>query len=60
MYRLWKDWNTKPWEYNGGIIYPEDINAVLKMEEMEKSAERFEQEKNAARADFRARRGRGV
>lgn len=49
MYRLWKNWHTKPWEINGGIIYPEDIQAVLRIEEIQVEAERREREKEEAR-----------
>jgi hypothetical protein len=52
MFRLWKKWNTKPWEYNGGYVYPEDIRCVLKMEEFELKAE----EKAQKKAEFHARR----
>ena len=55
MYRLWKKWNTKPWEINGGIIYPEDIQTVLRIEEIQAAAEKLEREKEEARAKMKAR-----
>lgn len=49
MYRLWKKWNTKPWEINGGHIYPEDIRTVLEIEKIEQEAQEREQKKQQSR-----------
>lgn len=46
MYRLWTGKaKTKPTEYNGGIWYEEDLNMVLKMEELEISGHNFKAKK---------------
>lgn len=56
MFRLWKDWNTKPWEVNGGFVYPEDITAVLKMDEFQRDAERMQREKEEAKQRMKSRK----
>lgn len=50
MYRLWVGKaRTPPWKYNGGIIYEEDLNTVLKMEELQASGEAYKAKKEKAR-----------
>ncbi|MBD0328369.1 MAG: hypothetical protein ICV68_18280 [Pyrinomonadaceae bacterium] len=58
MYRLWTGKaKTKPWEYNGGIVYQEDLNTVLEMEELEISGNNFRAKKQ--QAEQRAKEGGG-
>ena len=58
MYQLWTELNTKPWEINGGVKYPEDIVAMLDMLRMHNDAERMRQEHEARKAK-RGKGGRG-
>lgn len=59
MFRLWKNWQTKPWEVNGdGNIYPEDINTILRIEDILNAAEKHEREKAQARAKMQQKKKR--
>jgi len=52
MYRLWTGKaRTKPWEYNGGIVYEEDLNTILKMEELQISGDNYKAKKEKARGE---------
>lgn len=60
MYRLWTGKaKTKPWEYNGGFVYEEDLNTLLKMEELQISGENYKAKKERARAENSAGGGGG-
>jgi hypothetical protein len=50
-YRLWTGKSkTKPWEYNGGFVYEEDLNMVLQMEELDISGQNFRAKKQQHKA----------
>jgi hypothetical protein len=55
MFVLWKKANTKPWEINRGEVYPEDINAFLKMMEFEANARKMKHEREEASARLQER-----
>jgi len=52
MFRLWTGKaQTKPWEYNGGFIYEEDLNTLLKMEELQVSGDNYKAKKEQAKKE---------
>src|SRR5215216_680245 len=55
IYRLWSGRaKTKPWEYNGGFVYEEDLNMVLHMEELDISGQNFRAKKEVGGAQIGA------
>ena len=55
MFRLWiGKAKIKPWQTNGGIIYEEDINTFLKLEELQISGDKLKAKKKQAREDGKA------
>jgi hypothetical protein len=54
-YRLWTGKaKTKPAEYNGGIWYEEDLNEVLKMEELDISGRNYKAKKSQSKGNVGA------
>lgn len=51
---LWEK-GTKPWEYNGGHVYPEDLNAYISMVEQHASGEAHRNKKAERKAARRHR-----
>ncbi len=59
MYRLWKQWNTPPWEVNGGKIYPEDIETVMRIDDHVNSASKHQMKKEEWKKQHETR-GSGI
>lgn len=55
MFILWRDWKTKPWEINGGRVYEEDINFVMKVKSFQSAASDKKQAREDAQARLKAR-----
>lgn len=58
MYLLLKKHKIKPWEYNGGKVYPEDIRAILEFDKIVEHKKERERKKAEMRQRAKASQNR--